>query len=293
MTGLLAVSCPYDLFDLLARWSEAFDLLLCSLCINSHVAFLLLMLSGDIELNPGPITPAPSPGPTLQTIHDAISRLEQTQSSVLTELTLIRAAQSNTDNLVSRLVARVDKLEKAVEARQVLSPGENPVTDSAILKLSSEVKILTEKCDDSENRLRRCNLIFFGLPDTDGETWGQSESKILSFCSEKLGVTLDSKNIERAHRLGRFHGNKNRPIIVKFSHFKDKSSVISCNGKLKNTSFVIREDYSARVRLARRKLFHYAQEKNLAFKIRFDKLIVGNKQYTYDSATDAVIELQS
>lgn len=126
-----------------------------------------------------------------------------------------------------------------------------------------------------------------------GESWEQSEVQIITFCRDKLDVSLDTNNIERAHRLGRFQENKNRPIIVKFMRFKDKSQILSCGGKLKGTSFSIREDYSARVRLARKKLYLYAQERRLPFKIRFDKLIIGNKRFVYDAQTDSVIEFKS
>lgn len=70
-------------------------------------------------------------------------------------------------------------------------------------------KILTEKCDDAENRLRRYNLIFFGIAESNGETWGQSETQVISFCSQHLGLTINNDTIERAHRMGRFQVSYN------------------------------------------------------------------------------------
>uniref|UniRef100_A0A1S4LJU1 Uncharacterized protein n=3 Tax=Ixodes scapularis TaxID=6945 RepID=A0A1S4LJU1_IXOSC len=66
--------------------------------------------------------------------------------------------------------------------------------------------------DDLDNRSRRNNLIFFGIPDVQNETWATSEERIVSFCSEKLNIQIDSAAIERAHRLGRFTLTKKRPV---------------------------------------------------------------------------------
>lgn len=77
--------------------------------MNAYVTSLLLMLSGDIKLNPGP---------TLEFIANALARLETSQNTMLTELSLIRSAQPNIENLVSRLSCRVDALEKIIEANR-------------------------------------------------------------------------------------------------------------------------------------------------------------------------------
>lgn len=195
------------------------------------------------------------------------------------------------EGLVDRLSSRVDALEQINAARATDPTTENGNTLS---NLSSSIKTLAEKCDDSENRLRRCNLLFFEIPDVINETWAESESRIISFCTEKLEVPITSIDIERAHRLGRFQANKNRPIIVTLSRFKDKARILSAGPKLKDSLFSVREDYSARVRLARKKLFLYAQEsKFVSFKIRFDKLIVDKKPFVYDAESDRVIELKA
>ncbi|XP_077552427.1 uncharacterized protein LOC144166812 [Haemaphysalis longicornis] len=160
-----------------------------------------------------------------------------------------------------------------------------------IASLSSEIKQLADKCDDAENRLRRSNLLFFGIKDENAETWAESEAKIISFCATHLEMNITDAGIERAHRLGRYCADKMRPIIVKFAHYKEKSRVLQSSRKLKETPFFVREDYSARVRLARQKLYSFGQQSNASFKIRFDKLSIDKKQYTYDAMTDSVVEL--
>ncbi|KAH9376086.1 hypothetical protein HPB48_012289 [Haemaphysalis longicornis] len=71
--------------------------------------------------------------------------------------------------------------------------------------------------DDSDDRARRSNLLFFGVTDSFNETWAQSKSYVINVCSTNLHIEVAPIDIERAHRLGKFVAGKNRPIIVKFS----------------------------------------------------------------------------
>lgn len=111
---LIAVSCPTDTFH--APRKTLYQSL-CSLCVNAHLTFLFLALSGDTELNPGPEDDIRTPA-TLESIASAISRFEISQNTVLSELALIRAMQSTIENHVGRLSTRIDELEKIVEANK-------------------------------------------------------------------------------------------------------------------------------------------------------------------------------
>lgn len=141
--------------------------------------------------------------------------------------------------------------------------------------------------------VRRSNLLFFGIPDASDEAWTRSESHVISVCSKELDITISENAIERAHRLGRFKPGKNRPIIAAFANFKDKTNILSATPKLKNSAYSIREDYSARVRLARQKLYNFAQEHGGKYKIRFDKLVMNEKQFFYDAESDSVLETKT
>ena len=77
-------------------------------------------------------------------------------------------------------------------------------------------------------------------------------------CTDRVKDLISKKNlpsnpnsndikIVRAHRLGRFNGgaDKPRPIIVKFREYSDKMDVFTNKTHLKNTPFVVLEDFSA------------------------------------------------
>ncbi|KAH9379982.1 hypothetical protein HPB48_015913 [Haemaphysalis longicornis] len=87
--------------------------------------------------------------------------------------------------------------------------------------------------DGSEDRQRRCNLVFYGFEDAADETWAKSEKRIIDLCSAKLEISLQERDVERAHPIGRFHQDKHRPIIVQFNHFKDRERVLTNAKKLK------------------------------------------------------------
>ncbi|KAH9379478.1 hypothetical protein HPB48_017678 [Haemaphysalis longicornis] len=162
------------------------------------------------------------------------------------------------------------------------SPSSATANDT-ISDLTSKIKVLSVKCDESENRLLPSNLIFFGLPDADGETWHESEGKIVSFCFKNLSLNNNISDIERAHIQGRFRPRTKRPIINKLTQFKDKSKILSSGPRPKGTSFSIPEDFSERTRLAQKKLRAHGNQSNASFKIGFDRITIGDKHFLYNA----------
>ncbi|KAH9384852.1 hypothetical protein HPB48_026879 [Haemaphysalis longicornis] len=157
----------------------------------------------------------------------------------------------------------------------------------------SEINELRRRTEDAENRLRRNNLLFFGFSDDRAETWKQSEEHIIAFCSEKLEITIDPINIDRAHRIGAFQHNKDRPIVVRFSRFKERDAVLSACTKLKGTDFSVRQDVSRSVRMVQKRLLEFGKQQPLKYKLRHDKLIIGESVYVYDPACDGIVQLKS
>lgn len=144
---------------------------------------------------------------------------------------------------------------------------------------------LEQKVDDIENRSRRCNLIFFGIEDTDkSESYDVVKKKLLEICSSTL--TCNNITIERAHRSGKFTGNRPRPVIASFASFKDKQAVLSNAKKLKGSKISISEDFSAGVRLKRKRLLEYSKankKENDKICLKFDSLYLNGVRYIFGS----------
>ena len=155
------------------------------------------------------------------------------------------------------------------------------LSDSKLQELHGDVQFLLDKTDDLENRSRRNNLCFEGIPEQGiNETWGQSESEVEQLISDKLELNAADVTIERAHRVGPKKQDKPRPIITNFLHFKDREKVLKASRKLKGTNQFIREGYSDRVAARRKELvkkMHEARKDGKTAFLRLDKLIIRDR----------------
>ena len=163
---------------------------------------------------------------------------------------------------------------------------------------------------------------------------GESEEKVKTFIKDELKIE-EEVAIERAHRLGKkkrrdkkeqetheetevkvteegemVEGAENqaklphksqaakpRPIIVKFSGWKNREQVFTASREMlkKDGGTSVSEDFSAKVREARRALipdlikYRKSLTDTKVF-LRYDTLVVGKDVYTYDGVTQAVIK---
>lgn len=154
--------------------------------------------------------------------------------------------------------------------------------------MAAQIKSLSSQCDNLESQSRRSNLIFYGITDSPGETWTASEAKVVSLCQEVLGVEINSSCLERAHRLGAFRANRNRPLIGKFSSFKQKQDILSLGSRLKNTPFSLSEDFSPKIRSERKILLEFAKSKDCRFQLKYNRLHIGDQSFYVDAVTRSV-----
>lgn len=112
----------------------------------------------------------------------------------------------------------------------------------------------------------------------------------MDVCNDKLGIQINPDTIDRTHRIGRFNPDKKRPIVVKFAFFKHKEAVLRSSYKLKNTNISVGEDFPRNVQLARKKLLDFARTQEGTYKLRVDKLFVGDKHYLFNYETCQVYE---
>ncbi|KAH9371067.1 hypothetical protein HPB48_013166 [Haemaphysalis longicornis] len=138
--------------------------------------------------------------------------------------------------------------------------------------------------DGSEDRQRCYNLLFYGFEDAADQTWAQSEKRIIDLCSEHLEISLQQRDVEHTHRIGRFNQEKHRPIIVQFKHFKDRKQVLTNAKKLKGTNYSLSQDFSPSTRKALKHLLEFGKASRQTYKLRYDKLTIGNTIYAFDHA---------
>ena len=169
-------------------------------------------------------------------------------------------------------------------------------------RLEKSVSDTNSKCEQLEGQSRRQNLRFFGLDEAENETWDQTEEKVRTFIKNELKIDESKILIERAHRL---HSKmKPRPLIVKFSFFKDKENVLKryrlIQKQARNSArgagekVRISEDFPDRVRKLRYSLIPFLQQALDAGKnafLRYDKLIINGQTYVYDERNQKPVQI--
>ena len=134
-------------------------------------------------------------------------------------------------------------------------------SDLRVKEVKVQIEDLGNKLDDLENRSRRNNLRFEGIPESPNETWQESESKIKHLISSHVPEVGTDFVIERAHRVGTpLSDSKPRKIVARFLNYKDREAVFKAKKKLHGTNMFVNDDYSDRVITKRTELLPKLKE---------------------------------
>ncbi|KAK9744415.1 hypothetical protein QE152_g7762 [Popillia japonica] len=169
-------------------------------------------------------------------------------------------AKTNTD--LSQLQGTVNQLK-----------NENISTQKQIADLENKIEYL-------ENQTRRNNIVIYGVPEDDRETWEATEIKATDIIKNYIKVDISGADVERAHRIGKKVDNEERPIIVRFVNYKYKERILKCAKNLAGTRFAVTENFSARILQQRKLLKPYLMEAKKAGKrahLKYNKLIIEGK----------------
>ena len=132
-------------------------------------------------------------------------------------------------------------------------------------------------------------MLFHGLPEKRNEKWDDTEKTLKEFIKGRLNVDTDSIKFERVHRLN--SNSEHRPIIAKFSSFKDKERVFRAARILKGSNERISEDFTRRVRDTRSKLVPFlikAREDGKKATLRYDKLMIDGRPFVFNPVTNDI-----
>ncbi len=131
-----------------------------------------------------------------------------------------------------------------------------------------------------------------GIPEKEGETWGETKKIIQELCKEKLKMEV---RIVRAHRVGVKNKDWPRPTVMKMSDEEDKEKVLENKNRLRGTKIYIEQDYSIRVRQQRRELRILAKQERLMGRrasLNFNKLMLNGRKYQWNDMVKKIEEIQ-
>ncbi|KAH9361658.1 hypothetical protein HPB48_005189 [Haemaphysalis longicornis] len=182
--------------------------------------------------------------------------------------------------------------EKLGKTKQEIEGLNKSASEQAntITSLTQRVKDLQSRNNKLENRSRQQNLVFYGVDDNNrAETWDQSENLITTICKEELQIDLHS--IQKAHRVGRYTESGKRPIVVNFSSYKEKQSVLTNAKKFKGSPYSVDQDYSPETRDIRKRLWEYAKAKRTdkdEVKLKGDRIVINGQAFVWDKEEEVV-----
>lgn len=184
---------------------------------------------------------------------------------------------------IEKELARLQQFEDKLAEHEVMTVETNKL-----------VRELSVKVEDLENRSRRNNIIIYGVEEGDNEQNADLQQQIVKGIFKDI-LKVNVTSVERMHRIGRKTQNRERPVILKLYNFSEKMLVLRNCGKLKGTAISISEDFSARVRDLRKKLWQSAKEdrdNGAKVTLVFDKLKIDDDLYVWDEAKNARVSLR-
>ena len=209
------------------------------------------------------------------TLKDLTSRLGNVESTIDKMKEDARAVDSSItgmDESLTHLIKEVEELRGTVEDK-----------DKQIEYLHMQHLYLESYC-------RRENLKFFGVPESEASA---SEGKdavgtidvLRDFLHDVLGFRDPKRNMEfqREHRFGKSVRGKRRPILARFLRYQDHETVLRARFELKDTEYVILQDFPQEIMKRRRKQMPKLKEaKKRGQKVSFsksepDKLFIDGK----------------
>ena len=193
------------------------------------------------------------------------------QASVQGQLDTLHKILDKKDDAIAQLNKEIGELKQSYNflSDELSNLKQSQKEHQTVMdkKCKDTNKLLYEtknKTTDLEDRSRRSNLVFFNIAEEAHDT---NEN-----CEEKIGKLLDSLNlampdneatfIDRAHRLGKRTpecSSKPRPIIVKFTFYKQKQYILRNGYKFKNSPVNMSEDFSRETLDLHKKLYNYGK----------------------------------
>uniref|UniRef100_T1HVY7 RRM domain-containing protein n=1 Tax=Rhodnius prolixus TaxID=13249 RepID=T1HVY7_RHOPR len=167
------------------------------------------------------------------------------QTSWMNEMKLMLKSMSEQ---MSQLATKDDLIKIDEKINYAISGFEKVKEELVVIK--AENKQLKEKLADLENKSRRNNLIFRGIPEST-----DYRKVVHELCGSLLGLTSEV-NIVQAFPIGRSRTGR-RVVLVEFASYKDVLLIMSSMHKAKNTDILIQQDLSYVTRIRRNNLLFW------------------------------------
>eukprot|EP00090_Calanus_glacialis_P016150 TRINITY_DN25368_c0_g1_i1.p1 TRINITY_DN25368_c0_g1~~TRINITY_DN25368_c0_g1_i1.p1 ORF type:complete len:400 (-),score=143.35 TRINITY_DN25368_c0_g1_i1:250-1449(-) len=282
---------------------------------------MLLLLSGDVETNPGPAREKkPDPKKIMEdkvNSHDekiaALEKLVTDQKKMLEAMTekqvelqtaledskvefskSMEDKKTATDQTIEELNTEVEKIKSQLSGSLSQLGSSTQDTSSKMKGMETALEDLQDKLWELDKSWEN-NLVFYGITIMkDEEDRPQLiESRVREILRINLGIARDVPilRVKRAHTGSNIRGSK--PVTVYFQKYEDKEEILRKTQFLAGSNIYIAEDFSKKVKDRRtelQKFMRRMKKKNPLgkFTMRYDKLMVDKDIYTFNEITGQV-----
>lgn len=206
----------------------------------------LLILSGQVELNPGPME---------REEFDEIMKSWSEKVMKKVELVAedVRNARLDINNArldISNLSSKIDKIEQEQLRLRTMIVEQDSTMDLIIASQKDtdrrieDIEDAVEKRDIKE---RRDNVILYGVPESDNSQ-EDSVERFAAVVNEVLPAPLHTSDIVRAYRLGRGTTGRARPLLACLARPNLKIAILQRRKDLRNKGIGVSGDLTPKQR---------------------------------------------
>lgn len=269
---------------------------------------LLILLSGNVESNPGPGTSPKGSVTPADPIHTHASSTEirhsmDTETGTQFSFTAPSiAGQSAAGPVISsmdfqNLMSSINSISEDIkemksDIQEVKSQFNERITavEEKTENMSCAIDDLQEQVITMKMKLTEKNLVIWDIPERNDETPTERENAVRDYIDKDLGVheTVDIVESWRQGQSGK------RSVVVTFSSVNDKRTVLEAAKSSKDHERRVRSDLPYEVRQARKDLApFYARAKNEKRKptVRGCTLFVDGVAWKYDKVSKTIVNV--
>ena len=209
----------------------------------------------------------------------------EVQGEIEQETVFVMANKSNDpDTKLDKILKKLEKLDAIESTLRDMSSRltrTETAVDAGLTTLNKEVSELRGKLMEKEEQInnlhmkhlylesysRRENLKFFGIEEKEKNAEEGSEAidtwvVLCEFLKTALGFQdpRPSIEIQCVHRVGKSVDGKPRPMLARFLRFPDRERILRQGFKLKDTEFMILQDFPREIIEERRKMMPKLKE---------------------------------
>ena len=239
---------------------------------NNLFTFSNLLLSGDIEVNPGPPFTLEDLAVKFDDLKSELRDLRKDISKISSVSNDVKIALEGLNNLKADVEKNKEDINRMYDYNNELYTTHK----DEVNKLKARVMEQEQRIEKQEIYSRRENVLLKGIEEKEDEDVFEAVLNNLNIDDKDDKIV--KSDLQRVHRLGRKESGKNRPIIARFVSYGKKQDVIKNKKEIKDKKNVkITNDLTARQRDI---LFVMSQRyPSDSFWFRGDQLIRNNVRY--------------